>query len=266
MRKAAEMGGGTFTYIGNSGEVERRMARLFEKIANPVSTDLAVSFEGGVLAEPIDLPRDLYAGEPLVLAARFTQLPRSIAVSGTAGLDGSGANRWRIPVDASPAPASGLHVLWARSRIETLSDAIRQARHTAKPQDEVRDQVVRLALDHHLVSAYTSLVAVDLTPVRPAAAPLHQADVPANLPAGWDREALAGQAQRDRAARTSPPPAPGIIADVMPAGPVLARTATPAPLQLAIGLALLAMGFLLLLSRRGSRLLAAGSLGAGDGR
>jgi Ca-activated chloride channel family protein len=169
-------------------------------------------------------------------------------------------------VDATPAPDSGLHVLWARSRIETLSDAIREARHTAKPQDELRGQVVRLALDHHLVSAYTSLVAVDLTPVRPAEAPLHQADVPANLPAGWDREALLGQAQRDRSARSSPPPAFGIVADVVQAGPVLARTATPAPLQLAIGLALLATGFLLLLSRRGSRLLAAGPTGAGEGR
>ena len=261
MRKAAEMGGGTFTYIGNTSEVERRMARLFEKIAHPVATNLAVSFEGGVLAEPIDMPRDLYAGEPLVLAVRFTELPRTITVSGTAGLGERGANRWRIPVDASEAPGSGLHVRWARSRIETLSDSIRQARHTAKPQDELRDEVVRLALAHHLVSAYTSLVAVDLTPVRPEEAPLQHGDVPANLPAGWDREALNGQAQHAMSAGT------GIVADTARiGGPTLARTATPAPLQLAIGLVLLAIGFVLLLSRRGSRLLASGTAATGPDR
>ena len=261
MRKAAETGGGTFTYIGNTSEVERRMARLFEKIAHPVSTDLAVTFEGGMLAEPIDMPRDLYAGEPLVLAARFRQLPHSITVSGVAGSSEHGANRWRIPVQAGAAPGSGLHVLWARRRIESLSDSIREARHTAKPQDKLREQVVHLALEHHLVSAYTSLVAVDLTPVRPADAPLRHADVPANLPAGWDRDALTGKADRARSARAAAPAAAGIVADLDQAGPVLARTATPAPLQLAIGLVLLALGFLLLLSRRGSRLLAAGTSG-----
>ena len=274
MRKAAGIGGGTFTYIGDAGDVERHMARLFEKIAHPVSTDLAVTFEGGLLAEPIDLPRDLYAGEPLVLAARFTELPRAMAVSGGAAAaagNGNGAGnrddvgRWRIPVEASAAPGSGLHVLWARSRIEALSDQIRQARHAGEPQDELRNRLVRLALDHHLVSAYTSLVAVDLTPVRPGDAPLHHADVAANLPAGWDREALTGQAGRLRSSRAAAPASAGIVADIAPAGPVLARTATPAPLQLAIGLILLVLGFLLLLSRRGSRLLGGGPA-AGDGR
>ena len=234
MRKAAEIGGGTFTFIGNTGEVERRMARLFEKIAHPASTDLAVSLDGGVLAEPIDMPRDLYAGEPLILIARFSELPRSITVSGSAGTDVNGdARRWRIPVDLNAAAGSGLHVLWARARIEILSDAIRQARHTATPQDELREKVVKLALDHHLVSDYTSLVAVDLAPVRPAGAPLQHGDMPANLPAGWEYERVFGH---------------GAAA--------LAQTATPAPLQLLIGVLLLAIGFLLLLTRRGSRFIA----------
>ena len=253
MRKAAEIGGGTFTFIGNTSEVERRMARLFEKIAHPMSTDLAIDIDGGILAEPIDMPRDLYAGEPLILAARFTELPRSITVSGVAGL-GRSARRWRIPVDIAAAQGSGLHVLWARGRIETLSDAIRRARHTATPQDELRQNAVTLALDHHLVSAYTSLVAVDLTPVRPAGTPMQHGEVPANLPAGWEYDALTGQPRQAHAAMAA-------IGAAVPgyAGPVLARTATPAPVQLLIGLVLLAVGFLLLLSRRGSRFIASGA-------
>ena len=39
-------------------------------------------------------------------------------------------------------------------------------------------------------------------------------------------------------------------------GPSLARTSTPAALQLLMGVVLLAFGFLLLLSRRGARVLA----------
>lgn len=258
MRKAAQIGGGTFTFIGNTGEVERRMARLFEKIAHPMATGLALAMDGGVLAEPLELPRELYAGEPLVLAAKFTEMPRTMTLSGIAGL-GVHARRWRIPVDLAAARHSGLHVLWARARIDSLSDLIRRARHTATPQDDLRKRVVDLALSHHLVSDYTSLVAVDLTPGRPAEAPLRHGEVPANLPAGWDREALTGQA----AVAGQPQAALATIDQTAPAtgGPTLAGTATPAPLQLLIGVLLLAVGFLLLLSRRGSRFIAAGARG-----
>src|SRR5690606_36004933 len=112
--------------------------------------------------------------------------------------------------------------------------------------DELRGQVVELALRHHLVSDYTSLVALDPTPARPQGAPLHQGEVPANLPAGWDFEALTG---------TSAGSAPSFPAY---SGPALARTSTTAALQLLVGVLLLALGFLVLLSRGGSSLLAAG--------
>ncbi len=252
MRKAAELGGGSYTFIGSVDEVGERMAALFDRIAHPMSTDLAVELEGGRLAEPVRLPRDLYAGEPLVVTMRFAELPRSLSVGGA---QGEGSARWRIPVAMAAAPASGVHVLWARSRIEALSDQIRRARHTALPQDGLRDQVVRLALDHHLVSDYTSLVALDVTPIRPSGEPMRHGTVPANLPAGWDYRSLTGEAQ-DTAA-----PVVAEMVSLRQSGAILARTATPAPLQLLIGIGLIVAGFLLLVSRRGSRLLA-----AGDGR
>ena len=136
MRKAAEIGGGTFTYIGNTSEVERRMARLFEKIAHPMSTDLAVSFEGGVLAEPIDLPRDLYAGEPLVLAARFSSCPdRSRSAAWPAAADTArtaGASRCRRA--RRPAPActcSGRAAASSRSPIRSARPGTPPSRRTS---------------------------------------------------------------------------------------------------------------------------------------
>jgi Ca-activated chloride channel homolog len=51
----------------------------------------------------------------------------------------------------------------------------------------VRLAVVKVALDHHLVSAYTSLVAVDVTPTGPAFA--RTTLVKASLPAGWNGSA-----------------------------------------------------------------------------
>lgn len=250
MRKAAQLGGGTYTYIGDVTEVEQRMATLFGKIANPMATELALELDGGRLAEPAMLPRDLHSGEPLVVALRFAELPRAVTVSGAHG-DGSG--RWRIPVTMAPAPDAGLHVLWARERIGELADEIRHARRSAHAADDLRAEVVRIALRHHLVSDYTSLVAVDVTPARPTDAPLQHGAVPANLPAGWDRAALAGEPSEVAA------PAARLVSFGESRGR-LARTATPAPLQLLVGLVLVAAGFLLLLSRRGSRFLAGGGL------
>jgi Ca-activated chloride channel family protein len=59
-------------------------------------------------------------------------------------------------------------------------------------EDQVRGQVLEVALAHHLVSKYTSLVAVDVTPTRPPNAELKSGAVPTNLPAGWQFEKVFG--------------------------------------------------------------------------
>jgi Ca-activated chloride channel family protein len=55
--------------------------------------------------------------------------------------------------------------------------------------------VIETALAHHLVSRYTSLVAVDKTPVRPAAEALEREQVPNLLPYGQSMRAIFGFAQ-----------------------------------------------------------------------
>jgi Ca-activated chloride channel family protein len=47
-------------------------------------------------------------------------------------------------------------------------------------------------LEHHLVSKYTSLVAVDKTPVRPAGDPLHSEQVPNLMPYGQSANMIFG--------------------------------------------------------------------------
>jgi Ca-activated chloride channel family protein len=50
--------------------------------------------------------------------------------------------------------------------------------------EELRKQVIDIALRHGLVSRYTSLVAVDPMPVRATMDDLHKTPVANNLPAG----------------------------------------------------------------------------------
>jgi Ca-activated chloride channel homolog len=195
MTKAAQLGRGTFTYIGKVDEVKEKMASLFAKLESPVLKGVQVAWpqlKGGAKVEawPQRVP-DLYLGEPIVISAALTT-----ALSGAEGeVQLSGMNGdlpWKasLPV-ASAHHGSGMGVLWAREKIGALVDTLREG----KSEDEVRPAVVQVALEHHLVSKYTSLVAVDKTPVRRADDPLKTAAVPGNLPDGQVHEAFFGEQQ-----------------------------------------------------------------------
>ena len=65
----------------------------------------------------------------------------------------------------------------------------------ARRADEVRRAVIDVALEHHLVSPYTSLVAVDVTPARPAGEGIESHALETNLPEGWDYTSVFGLGQ-----------------------------------------------------------------------
>jgi Ca-activated chloride channel family protein len=88
----------------------------------------------------------------------------------------------------SPHQSEGVGALWARARIAGLVD---QERRGSDPV-ETRAAIVATAIDHHLVSKYTSLVAVDKTPVRPAGDDLSSEQVPNLMPHGQSTNAIFG--------------------------------------------------------------------------
>ena len=77
MTKAAQLGRGSFTYIGDIAEVGEKMGTLFGKLEHPVLSDIVVEWPASVSAEgyPQKLP-DLYLGEPVVLSARGRSVER----------------------------------------------------------------------------------------------------------------------------------------------------------------------------------------------
>src|SRR5258706_12264227 len=98
--------------------------------------------------------------------------------------DMSGASRGPVGwAAAKPGKGRGLRRLWARRKITDAEMAHRLGQASAKETDQ---RILGLALEHHLVSRLTSLVAVDATPSRPEGAQLTRAELPLNLPAGWD--------------------------------------------------------------------------------
>ena len=122
---------------------------------------------------------------------------------------------WQATLDLTQGSSgNGIGVLWARSKIAALMDSL----HDGADQDKVREEVIKVALTHHLVSRYTSLVAVDVTPTRPQEAALKRHAMPGNLPQGQNHQKIFGP---------------------------LPQTATPAELNLYIGIVLLLLaGFI----------------------
>ena len=206
MTRAAAMGRGTFTYIGKESEAQEKMRGVFAKLEHPVITDLKIESASdgkGIEMYPAPLP-DLYQGEPLTVALRTKWQNEELHISGTRL-----GRPWQISVDtATYGRREGIGALWARKKIRSYMESLALGADASV----VREEVLKTALTHHLVSKYTSLIAVDTQVSRPGNVKQTQAAVKTHLPQGWQASAVFGGN---------------------------AQTATPAPLRLLIGVVLL---------------------------
>jgi len=161
MRKAAQFGRGSFTHIGKVAEVQEKMTILFSKLDNPIVSDIQVNWPQGVKVEtyPKRLP-DLYSGEPLLVAVKTTGLQGAVSLSGKT------ANKaWQEDIQLNGVQKhSGVATLWAREKIASLLDE----KTTGRPEPEVRQAVLDVALTHQLVTPYTSFIAVEQVISRPS--------------------------------------------------------------------------------------------------
>ena len=186
MREAARLGRGTFTYIGSINEVREKMVALFAKLESPALTDVEIEPVASAEIVPERIP-DVYLGEPITVALRAPALPSQVVLRGRLGVE-----VWERALPLHPAgEGAGLSSHWASAKIATLLDR----RRTGTAEDEIRRSVLDLALTFHLVSPYTSLVAVDVTPVRPGDQSLESHALETNLPDGWDYTAVFGLGQ-----------------------------------------------------------------------
>ncbi len=188
MRKAAQAGRGTYTYISALHEVQERMDTLFQKLEQPQITNIEVQWPSSVVSDsfPAVVP-DLYVGEPVTVTVEASGKLRNNDTVLISGNSVSGA--WSAEVPIAEAPVSpGVAALWARARIADLMDVER--RHS--DPEAIRSRIVDTALKHHLVSKYTSMVAVDKTPVRPVSDPLNSEQVPNLMPYGQSTNAIFG--------------------------------------------------------------------------
>ncbi|AQP99103.1 marine proteobacterial sortase target protein [Pseudoalteromonas aliena] len=163
MRRAADVGKGSFTFIGSTSEVQPKMQQLFDKLAHPAITNLALSDESGNSLDfwPSPLP-DLYFGEPIMVAIKLNNA-KSVVL---AGQTAQGPLSIKLSTQNSSS-AQGIAKLWARQKIKSLL--------LYNVQNTVKDEVQKLALTHQLLSPFTAFIAIEHTQTKEVAEQTAQA-------------------------------------------------------------------------------------------
>lgn len=168
-------------------------------ISNPVLTDIKIAFHGLDFydVEPRGVP-DLFGERPVVVYGKWRGEP-----SGTIELSGSNSEgkylrTIQVKEIHQEDSTAGLDYLWARSRINRISDF-----NPRKTDTERRKEIVSLGLTYNLLTAFTSFVAVDEV-VRNPEGGAKDVRQPLTLPKGVSNLAVSGGMRKV--------PEPGILA------------------------------------------------------
>jgi Ca-activated chloride channel family protein len=175
----ARIGKGKPFYLRPDENPEETVNKFFDYVSRPSVTGIEVDFEGLRVYDlwPEKVP-DLFAGRPITLVGRFDKGGEG-EITLTGWLAG---RRWKQTLEVElpdEEPANpGLPLLWARKRIEALSDrlAIGELR-----EDKARERITELGIRYSLMSAYTSFVAID-SQVRNPGGESETVSVPIPLP------------------------------------------------------------------------------------
>jgi Ca-activated chloride channel family protein len=150
----ARAGRGEPFVVSNQKEAGETAERFAAYVKAPLLTDIQVTFQGFAASdvEPPVVP-DLFAQRPLIIFGKYREAQGKIVVKGkTAGGD------YERVISVSPQMADegnvALRYLWARERIARLDDY-------GKLGADVKKEVTKLGLRYHLMTQYTSFVAVD---------------------------------------------------------------------------------------------------------
>jgi Ca-activated chloride channel homolog len=222
LESLAQEGRGAAAFLMPGETPDDLVRRFTDRIATPVFTDIRLSWEGIDVddQEPALVP-DLFAGQPLVIHGRYHR-PGAGALVLEGRLRGRRETlRRAVTLPAYAADNEALGRLWARARVDRLT-----RESYGRPHPDTVAAITDLGLRFHLMTPYTSLVAVDSV-VSNRGGESQCVDVPVEMPAGVSYEGIFGHAEQEDVAQPSAvvsrlralgyvgaaPPAPRVEAD-----------------------------------------------------
>jgi Ca-activated chloride channel family protein len=156
LSRLAAMKRGRFTFIESPETIESKVSRLYAQISEPVLVGLSIDVEGARLARtyPRTLP-DLHHGDELVISSRIVgQGPVTVTVRGERnGAPVAFTRQLELPASAQRPWVGGM---WAQARVDDLLEEIALYGET----DELKNEVIDLAVAYDFVTQYTSFLAI----------------------------------------------------------------------------------------------------------
>lgn len=147
-------------YVIPTEDIEVKLSNFYTKIKDPVLSNVLLSFTGGDVRTSQTYPNtmpDLFKGEMLVAFGRYSG-KGAAAVKITGMLNGE-KKEFVTDVNFSENDTKNEFIprLWATRRVGWLLDEIRKNGETA----ELKDEVVRLARQHGIVTPYTAYLILE---------------------------------------------------------------------------------------------------------
>jgi Ca-activated chloride channel homolog len=153
----AHVGRGETFVVLNPKEAQERAADFRKYVSSPLLRHIEVEFEGLDVydVEPFQVP-DLFMNRPIVVYGKYRGKPTGVVRVVGETIDGPYEATMELASAIRSEATRALPILWARHRIRNLADL-----QKIDGNSDVAKEVTRLGLKYHLMTDYTSFVAVD---------------------------------------------------------------------------------------------------------
>ncbi len=185
-------GGGEAEYVLLNSSAEEAGKKFYDRISSPVLTDVKLAFEGVDVKEvyPKEVS-DVWAERPLYFKGKYTA-PKAGTVTLTGFAQGK-PYKQTIKVDFANQNLNnpGIPSLWARAKVDRLMSEDWFGAQQGTVNKEIKDEIVATALKHHIMTQYTSFVAVDNSR-KTDGDKATKTDVPIEMPDGVSEQGVFG--------------------------------------------------------------------------
>jgi len=188
----AKEGGGEAEYVLLNSSAEEVGKKFYDRISTPVLTDVEVKVDGVTTKEvyPKEVS-DVWAEKPLYFKGKYIK-----GGQGTIVLKGFAAGKpyeqkLNVRFPESDTKNRGVASMWARAKVDRLMSEDWFGAQSGQANKEIKDEITTVALDHHILTQYTSFVAVDESRVTKGD-PAKTVDVEVEMPDGVSREGVFG--------------------------------------------------------------------------
>ncbi|MCX6345700.1 MAG: VIT and VWA domain-containing protein [Armatimonadetes bacterium] len=195
LEKMGEAGGGAAEIVLLNSDSKGIAEKFYNRIRSPLLTDITLDWHGlPITAEDMypSIAPDLFASQPLILKGRYTSAAKGeITVQGRLG-----GRPWsetiQVELPAAEKNNDSLASIWARAKVEDLMDKDWLGAQIGKPNPNIKEDVIKVALEYNLMTQYTSFVAVDRSTVT-GGGDAKTVAVPIEIPEGVSYEGVGGQ-------------------------------------------------------------------------